>query len=271
MGSQTTPYSPRMLMVAAIATLAAAVCLSGCMFSKMETARQLDQGETSVTLSGDVTPWFFHPRGTVTGTYGFGAGDISGHFGIYPSSVSFHVGGGLRLYPAPFLNLSLQGDLAGNPFLMTVAQMDDEGQVPGWFAVTPRLTTSTTDDRFVYGGVQASFTGWYVMGEGLLGFGIPAAVMGVEIPDVGGLRALQVELMIPPVILTDQRMMSPGEELEGMGLPGWSFAQLSVGGHFGLGESEAEPEPTQPYEPREPRQERRPRPDEPRPDDSTGW
>ena len=128
---------------------------SGCAFTQMETSRQLSGGEWVVSGSLDVPgglesydpylTWVesraFTTRMSGQATYGLGGrGDLSVHMGSTRFTRNFGASG--RVYPTKWLNLGLQADYIDLMRAVTA---------------TPRITTTTTDERWFYGGLQTMF------------------------------------------------------------------------------------------------------------------
>ena len=145
-----------------MAVLALSLVVTGCATTEMETARQLDSGETVVAGTATVPGALgIIPKASGSVRYGHPVGDVGGHIGT--TLATYSAGLGTRLYPADFLTFSLQGDVTA-----PIISFDDfigATQV----TLTPRISTSAEGNRFVYGGLEASVPLW-VSGEwGVIG------------------------------------------------------------------------------------------------------
>ena len=125
--------------------------ISGCAFTQMETAHQLDSGDYAISGSLAWPAALFLPRASVNAIYGLGGvGDISAHAGT--SLLTANIGLGGRVYLTDWLTVSLQGDV------MTLLIDENVDFEYALVSLTPRLTTAASADNFVYGGIQANFT-----------------------------------------------------------------------------------------------------------------
>ncbi len=133
---------------------ALALTLTGCAFQHRETSRQLDHGEWVVGAALDVPgglegygpylSWaearLATTRLSAGATYGIlGRGDASLFVGT--TQVSRNVGLSGRYYATDWLNVGLQTDFM---HLMNAVTL------------TPRLATTTTPERWYYGGLQTT-------------------------------------------------------------------------------------------------------------------
>lgn len=135
----------------AVLSLAAAVVVSGCATTEMETARQLEGGELvasgSATMPGTMV---VIPRFSGNVRYGYGIGDVGAHLGT--SFYLVNIGAGARVYPSEFFTVGVQGD-----FLTPLFDFDGDGNAPiGQLTVTPRVLTTAQEGRPVYGGIEAT-------------------------------------------------------------------------------------------------------------------
>jgi len=153
-----------------MAVLALSLVVTGCATTEMETARQLDSGETVIAGTATVPGALgIIPRASGSVRYGHSVGDVGGHIGT--TLATYSAGLGTRLYPTDFLTFSLQGD-----FKAPIISADDfigATQV----TLTPRISTSAEGNRFVYGGLEASVPLWISGDGGFIG-GDAAAAQG---------------------------------------------------------------------------------------------
>lgn len=203
--------------------------LTGCAFTTMQTSRQLDKGE--VVYSGALDwpgAFFVIPRASGQVTYGFGAGDISGHVGT--AMFTLNAGASARAYLARWLTASLQGDFMWFPLEDTFFFFGGDTSGAAFITLSPRLTTATVEGDLFYGGVQSNVI--FGIGTGTNGIEPGFALFGV----VGGIEyvlndkiALQAELSLSPVALT---MMDSSSSPSIGPVP---VAQLGVGFNWGSG------------------------------------
>jgi hypothetical protein len=136
------------------APAAAVLLLGGCALSYLETSRQLRDEEVASGVSLAVGPFALPPRVGIHSALGVGdAGDVSAFAGT--GLFTLAVGAGGRFYLDDRLTLGLQGQITWIPWFAREDVETVSGPSGGVLSLTPRLTTSTTEDRFLYGGVQA--------------------------------------------------------------------------------------------------------------------
>ncbi len=199
------------------------LCLAGCTFTKLETARQLDASETVYSGSLDFVGFGPIPRAQVNAMRGLGdRGDISAHIGT--TLVSANAGLGGRLYLGDRFNLSLQTDA------MTILIEHPWG--PNRFerflvTGTPRLTTAVQDGEFFYGGLQSHvFTGVQPGQAEFLGL-TGGVLAGIDIARSFG--GFQAELILYPISYFEGRVAFPTNFQDGDGVV---VMQLSLGIYF---------------------------------------
>ncbi len=223
-----------------MATLLAVVGLcwvsSGCAVTKMETARQLDEGEFVVSGSAD-WPGFFFVIPKIQGNvmYGYGPGDVSFHMGS--AIFMYNAGLGKRLYLLDWLNLSLQADAM--MMLPGMVPFDSSGESTlAMLTATPRLTTSADEGRPFYGGVQSNIItaafyrpddGWeYDPGDFFLLAGL---VAGLDYLFESSGIGFQLEVILYPVAYNREEGLAHAAQARGE-LPFPMFGQLSLGGYY---------------------------------------
>lgn len=205
------------------------VLATGCSFTTVETARQLDAGEQVYSGSLAWPGWAYLPRVSANALYGIaGVGDASAHVGVTPGTFNF--GTGARAYPSDRLILSLQSDAmtvwhdfgfdspaAQNQFLTTL---------------TPRVMTAVQEGEQWYVGVQTNIfngldlddDGWNIeFQSAAIGPSIGHDELGIE--DQFGVQA---ELFLLPVAVDAAGQFS----FFGAGGDGIIPFQFSVGGYF---------------------------------------
>ena len=165
----------------------------GCLMTKTEPSHQLEAEERIMSGSIDGSLASVVPRVQVGYTRGVGGrGDLSAHAGL-TGITNLNVGGGGRLYVFSWLSASLQLDL-GTSIL---------GFSEFWATITPRLITSTDENRRVYGGIQANSyhaTARMFRSDSSMNrshFLIPGVVLGYDFRRFEGLQA---ELMVLPFV-----------------------------------------------------------------------
>ena len=209
-----------------LTALAVAVALvaSGCSFTTVETARQLDHGDQVYSGSADFPGFFLLPRLNAAAKFGLGGGgDIGVHAGT--NLVSYNVGAGGRVYPTDFLIVSLQGNTMVMPSGSEVMGQSVDG--PLLSTVTPRVMNAIVDDAPpIYGGLQSNIF-MNIWG----GFEYHSAAIGpffgVDfMPDDAGF-GFQTELILMPLAISPEgQFATPGAE------DGFLLFQFSVGGYF---------------------------------------
>lgn len=174
--------------------LVLATILSGCALTSTETARQLESQE--VVLSGSLyyPGYIALPRVSGQATLGFGAGDVSARVGT--AFLMNNVGLGMRIYPSDLINLSLQADL-GNVLM--------DFHAPGYrryAMLTPRISSSATDDRPFYGGIQSNIL-YFTAENAYYGeetiFAMAGAFGGIDYPIARRNYGVQAELIFSPL------------------------------------------------------------------------
>ena len=193
------------MMIRMVSTLVGllVLCLTGgCLFSNMDTARQLDEREVAISGSVDANPIFPLPRAQAKAMWGLGPGDLSLHGGMSIATF-FNAGFGARLYMSEHLTAGVQVDAAAN----VLAASDQD--IIGWVAATPKVTTTVEEGRPLYGGVQATLVtaqqldAEFEADEFAL---MPGVVLGVEFPLHGGLfgaSSWQMQLTAVPMMIND--------------------------------------------------------------------
>ena len=258
----------RVLRVAAcLAVVGLCWASSGCAFTKMETARQLDEGEFVVSGSAD-WPGFlvFIPRLQGNVTYGYGPGDVSVHLGS--AIFMYNAGLGKRLYLSEWLNLSLQADAM--MMLPGMVPFDSSGErTLAMLTATPRLTTSADERRPFYAGVQSNIItvamhhpndGWeFEPREFMLLGGLVAGLDYLFEPTGIG---FQLEVILYPFAYNQQDGLSHAAQAQGE-MPFPMFGQLSLGGYFRPPREPERMEPSYDYWEESPPRRRRPPEDEP--------
>lgn len=151
------------------------------------------------------------PRAELAQRFGAGSGDLGIHAG-WAVPVGVNAGASARAYPAPWLNAGLHVD---GGVLFPLA-----GVVPGWLAWTTRLTTSTTDSRRLYGGVQVNFTQYFQRQ-----FGSPIWIGGIVsgYEFTFGSTIAQLELVLTPLVHQPFDELSRREQPR-MALDQWGLA-----------------------------------------------
>lgn len=244
-----------MRIIALICVLGCLVLSAGCAFTTMETARQLDSGESVVSGSLDWPGWaLFVPRANAAAMYGLDdSGDVSANAGI--SVGSANLGAGARWYPSDDVTFSLQTGATGywaDYWVFAEREPDVERIAPDLVTtVTPRITTTVEDDGRFYGGFQSQT--FHVYGPQ----GMPAEqderqfryfgttfqpVVGID-SDLGGdgRPGVQVELSVTLATLDHQRdfqfydhrdeSVRRGLFMDARVMRPMAF-QVSVGGYF---------------------------------------
>ena len=168
----------------------------GCIHQPMPPARQLDKKETVVGGHASWSPVYYLPRFQASLTYGLGSADIGIHGGT-DFAAFLNVGVTPRLYLSRYLTLTLDADAGVSPWYLPI-----EKSSAGWLAGTARLTTTSSDARPVYAGLQAGLHHQYERRDGreywadnLYTGGV---IIGGDIP-TGNNMSLQVELLVVPV------------------------------------------------------------------------
>lgn len=204
-----------------------AVMLSGCAFSKMETAHQLEGGDILMSGTLDWPGMLYIPRANLNFMYGLGGvGDISAHVGTTMFTANAGLGG--RVYLGDRLNLSLQGDAM---YVIFDFDLGGSDRTAALLTATPRLTTTAGDGRFVYGGIQSNIIVGYEStpadGMSLEGLAILAGgLVGIDFfAEQTGL-GVQTELIITPLLIGENGFeISTGPEAILLG-------QFSVGFYY---------------------------------------
>lgn len=201
-----------------------ALTTSGCALSNTQTARQLDPGEFILGGSLDMPGYLFLPRASLQATYGYGYGDISARAGS--ALLSNFVGVGARFYPADWLNISADADLM---LLLLPLSNSLDGWMPA-LNLTPRISTTTSEDRFFYGGVQSNLLFLdpiQLTGESNSSVALFGGFLGAEWRSTSGF-GIQTELVLSPLAYNMTYghfiapLFEPGEELSG-------FLEFSIG------------------------------------------
>ncbi len=189
-----------------VVVLIVGVVGSGCAFGKMETARQLEQGELVTSGSLDWPGALFLPRVAGNAMYGVGGhGDVSAHAGTTIITANAGIGG--RVYLGERFTASVQADGIYN-FDPVESDFLTGGDQIGRaiIAVTPRITTAVRDDELFYAGIHGHYLGMinrpaeggldYSQGRMPVGF-----LVGVDHLFAGGNWGFQAELSAMPVAI----------------------------------------------------------------------
>jgi hypothetical protein len=222
-GSGVTPT--RVLLV-----FVAAMVLAGCAHRRTQTSRQLPKGEEVTSVNLDSPGTLVVPRLSGQWVRGLGPGDVNLHLGTTFFSVGG--GGGGRLYLSDLVNL--EGHLMYKFF-------PDEGtqdEIPTSHYLFPRVgvSTSTTDERIVYGGTDVQTVVGLPVSEEYVG-AVHTLRVGVE-PKIGSSTTLQFELAVPTVswftsggfTYLSPGAANPGNPSEALFVHG---VQLSMGVNWG--------------------------------------
>lgn len=159
---------------------------SSCAYASTAPARQLEDGQSLTTGSMSWGLARAGPRVELGKRWGGDTGDLGIHGG-WTALFAANAGASARAYLARWLTASLHVD---GGLLLPI-----ESGVPGWLAWTTRWTTTTTDSRPFFGGVQGHYTHYFREG-----FGTPiytgGFLGGIEFPM--GQMLGQIELVWTP-------------------------------------------------------------------------
>lgn len=175
--------------ISVVLMLAVSMFGVACTHVPTRPARQMEQGETVGWGYVNLKPERLLPKFQAQLLYGFGDGDVGVHAGT-ASLFDYNAGVSGRLYLGPLVNFSLTTDFGIYPVIGP-----PENRI-FWGAGTARLTTSTTDSRRIYGGIQATGTALTRDVRTFTPMLTPGAILGVEIPS--GKNLAYLELMIVP-------------------------------------------------------------------------
>ncbi|RAL21188.1 hypothetical protein DL240_13730 [Lujinxingia litoralis] len=212
---------------------------SGCSFTTMETARQLESGEAVVGGSLDWPGLLYIPRASAYGKVGVGdKADLGLQAGF--AFMTANLGASARLYPSDWLTLSLQTETVfvlgdSNDF-----SFGSDGRRAALINFTPRVSTALNEGDLFYAGVQSNVMTGFESNDS--GTGSTYQFRGATLGGFVGLEydlrerlALQAEFIMMPVSVDEEGRMNVlffGES----GIP--ALAQLSVGMNYRFGGSE---------------------------------
>ncbi|RAL21189.1 hypothetical protein DL240_13735 [Lujinxingia litoralis] len=208
---------------------------SGCALTTMESARQLNAGETVVSGAIEYPGYVYFPNIAVSAKHGLGdLGDIGAQ--VASSYSTARLGLSARLYPSDWLTLSMQVEgyiLLGH--LLGYQDWSVYGMEENTLNVTHRISTAAKPDRPLYGGVQLIGIATYLDNGSLLsdfdiGIGLLGAFIGREVA-LSPRWNLQYELLIHP-------FLTEFSGLEKLLIP---HVQISVGLHYRFGEKPQAP------------------------------
>ncbi len=218
--------------------LSLCLVLGGCATTQMETARQLETGDVVASGSATMPGAAFMPRFNGALRLGLPHSDVGGH--LASSFFTYAAGLGVRIYPIDLMTLSLQGDLM-IPLLFGDGPLNS---IVG--TINPRLSTSTDENRFVYGGIETPVR---VPISGGVGTTASAGVFGgidFLFDETGGL-GMQAELAFRPLFLTpNQELQVMSEPSEGDDPQIEPMFQVSIGIHYHWLSDPPEEEPIEP-------------------------
>lgn len=203
--------------------------LSGCATATIDTARQLESGESVVSGSIDIVPQAPLPRVHATTIWGFQHGDFRVHGGVGLQS-QVNAGASGNLYLSEYLTMGLKVDAGVH--LLALA---DETFIGGVAAI-PKLQTTVDENRWLYGGVQAAF---FTGTEPTIGL-LPAGIIGIERSvdrEDSSLQSWQLQLAVTPLMFQELGAEPTFYESGGFFIPSYTvaamFSVISIGGTWG--------------------------------------
>lgn len=240
------------------------ICLgTGCAVTHTQTAHQLEAGEFVLAGTADMPGYLYIPRISAHASLGYGVGDFTARAG---SSIgSNFVGLGARIYPADWLNISVDADLAA-----ILAPFSGEDDWARMIVVTPRIYSAASRERRFYGGVQSNIMSLSTSGTVSLFGGFAGLDWRSDRSGLG----IQAELTFSPISYNfeTRELLAPIFDLdEGFG----AFFETTLGVYWSrppggrraqnLPPTQEAPPPRQQEQPKEPQPQRPASPQPPPP------